>query len=221
MNEQKRTEPRLAVVNHLREIVRRAGFRVILVGEIYELQGSLAKLVESSLIKGIFWLIVFFIVIAVIVARSVRGAAAMIVSLSFIPVCVLGAIGLLRISVDIISAPATNIASEGRRFHGSSDVRGQARSTKRKTRLGCLARRTAGAMARHHFLRRHHRRRFAIFALSSFPPTQRFGLVVVAGTILDILANLFMLPLLGGSEWRNKSRKQARHPEPIPAAQTA
>ena len=47
---------------------------------------------------------------------------------------------------------------------------------------------------------------FAIFALSSFPPTQRFGLVVVAGTVIDILANLFMLPLLGGAEWKRPAR---------------
>jgi predicted RND superfamily exporter protein len=43
---------------------------------------------------------------------------------------------------------------------------------------------------------------FAIFALSAFPPTQRFGLVVLAGTVVDILANLFVLPLLGGAEWK-------------------
>jgi uncharacterized protein len=49
---------------------------------------------------------------------------------------------------------------------------------------------------------------FAIFALSSFPPTQRFGLVVLAGTAIDIAANLFVLPLLGGAEWRKK--KQVR-----------
>lgn len=42
---------------------------------------------------------------------------------------------------------------------------------------------------------------FAIFALSSFPPTQRFGLVVVAGRVIDILANLFLLPLLAGAQW--------------------
>lgn len=41
-----------------------------------------------------------------------------------------------------------------------------------------------------------------IFALSNFPPTQRFGLVVVSGTVIDILANLFVLPLLGGAEWK-------------------
>jgi uncharacterized protein len=43
---------------------------------------------------------------------------------------------------------------------------------------------------------------FAIFALSNFPPTQRFGLVVVAGTVIDILANLFLLTLLAGAEWK-------------------
>ena len=43
---------------------------------------------------------------------------------------------------------------------------------------------------------------FAIFVLSDFPPTQRFGLVVVFGTIIDILANLFVLPLLGGARWK-------------------
>jgi len=45
---------------------------------------------------------------------------------------------------------------------------------------------------------------FAIFVLSDFPPTQRFGLVVLAGCIVDILANLFVLPLLGGGQWKKK-----------------
>ena len=45
---------------------------------------------------------------------------------------------------------------------------------------------------------------FPIFVLSDFPPTQCFGLVVVFGTIIDILANLFVLPLLGGSHFSNE-----------------
>src|SRR5258705_13629715 len=45
---------------------------------------------------------------------------------------------------------------------------------------------------------------FAIFILSNFPPTQRFGLLVLAGLIIDILANLFVLPLLGGAQWKKK-----------------
>jgi predicted RND superfamily exporter protein len=48
---------------------------------------------------------------------------------------------------------------------------------------------------------------FAIFVLSDFPPTQRFGVVVLAGLLIDILANLFVLPLLGGAEWKKNWRE--------------
>jgi uncharacterized protein len=47
---------------------------------------------------------------------------------------------------------------------------------------------------------------FAIFAFSNFPPTQRFGLIVVCGTIVDIAANLFLLPLLAGAPLKNSAR---------------
>jgi len=40
--------------------------------------------------------------------------------------------------------------------------------------------------------------------LSDFPPTQRFGLVVLAGCIIDILANRFILPLLGGARLKKR-----------------
>jgi len=43
---------------------------------------------------------------------------------------------------------------------------------------------------------------FAIFTLSNFPPTQRFGLVVVFGTMIDIMATLLVLPLLSGANWK-------------------
>jgi predicted RND superfamily exporter protein len=49
---------------------------------------------------------------------------------------------------------------------------------------------------------------FAIFVRSDFPPTQRFGLVVLAGCVIDILANLFVLPLLGGAQWKTKQCAQ-------------
>ena len=45
---------------------------------------------------------------------------------------------------------------------------------------------------------------FAIFALSNFPPTQRFGLVILFGLVIDILANLLVLPLLGGAELKKR-----------------
>src|SRR5947209_19706100 len=102
-------KPRVDVVNDLRAIVRRNGFKPVLVGGIYRLQGELATLVASSLVTGLFWLIVLFTVIAWIVARTIRGAAAVIGSLSLVPLCLLGGVGLLRVPVVIISSPATNI----------------------------------------------------------------------------------------------------------------
>ncbi len=60
---------------------------------------------------------------------------------------------------------------------------------------------------------------FGIFALSNFPPTQRFGLVVLAGTIIDILSNLFVLPLLGGANLRHRYLNRAEAPQ-LTAQQT-
>src|SRR5437016_2821521 len=109
MEEHGRVKPRVEVVNDLRSIVRQHGFKPVLVGGIYRLQGELARLVESSLVTGLFWLNVLFAAIALIVARSIRGAAAMILSLCLVPLCMLGGVGILGVPVDIISAPATNV----------------------------------------------------------------------------------------------------------------
>src|SRR5205823_1019460 len=81
MVESRRHERRLEVVDDLRSIARKHGFSVALVGGIYYLEGRLASLVSSSLVTGLFWLNLLFVVIAWIVARSIRGAVAMIVSL--------------------------------------------------------------------------------------------------------------------------------------------
>jgi predicted RND superfamily exporter protein len=42
--------------------------------------------------------------------------------------------------------------------------------------------------------------------LSDFPSTQRFGVVVLLGTIIDVVGSLVVLPLLGGAEWSRRSR---------------
>src|SRR6266513_1552429 len=183
MVEARRDKHRLEVVNDLRAICRKYGFKPELVGGIYYLQGRLAQLVASSLVTGLFWLNLLFIIIAWIVARSFRGAVAMIV-ISALPtnVCIGIAIdsmihlvfGVRRAQRDGKSGWPAWIAGREEQWRGIvySDV--------------IFA---AG---------------FAIFVLSNFPPTQRFGLVVLAGCIIDILANLFVLPLLGGAQWKKK-----------------
>ncbi len=205
MVEARRDQYRLDVVNDLRSIARKHGFKTVLVGSIYYLQGRLAQLVASSLVTGLFWLNLFFIGIAWIVARSVRRALAMIASLTLVPLCMLGGIGWLHVPMDIISAPATNVCigiAIDSMIHLVFGVRRAQRAGKKGWAAWVAGREeqwrgivysdvifAAG---------------FAIFALSDFPPTQRFGLVVLGGLIIDILANLFVLPLLGGAEWKKK-----------------
>jgi uncharacterized protein len=205
MIEARRDEYRLDVVNDLRSIARKHGFKTVLVGSIYYLQGRLAQLVASSLVTGLFWLNLFFIGIAWIVARSVRGALAMIASLTIVPLCMLGGIGWLHVPMDIISAPATNVCigiAIDSIIHLVFGVRRAQQDGKKGWAAWVTGREeqwrgivysdvifAAG---------------FAIFALSDFPPTQRFGLVVLGGLIIDILANLFVLPLLAGAQWKRK-----------------
>jgi predicted RND superfamily exporter protein len=199
MEERGRMKRRVEVVNDLREIVRRQGFTPVLVGGIYQLQGELAKLVASSLVTGLFELMALFTVIAFIVARSVRGSLAMIFSLGLVPLCMLGGVGLLRIPIDIISAPATNVCigiAIDSMVHLMFGVRRAQRDGKKGWTAWVAAREEQwrGIVYSDVIIAVG----FGIFLLSDFPPTQRFGLVVVAGTIIDILANLFVLPLLGG-----------------------
>jgi len=205
MLESRHQKHRLEVVNDLRAICRKYGFKPELVGGIYYLQGRLAQLVASSLVTGLFWLNLLFIIIAWIVARSVRGAVAMIISLTLVPLCMLGGIGWFRVPMDVISAPATNVCigiAIDSMIHLVFGVRRAQRDGKKGWSAWVAGREeqwrgivysdvifAAG---------------FAIFVLSDFPPTQRFGLVVLAGLIIDILANLFVLPLLGGAKWKKK-----------------
>src|SRR5437016_3992854 len=205
MVESRRDKLRLEVVDDLRSIARKHGFTTSLVGGIYYLQGRLAKLVASSLVTGLFWLNLFFVVIAWIVARSVRGALAMIVSVTLMPLCMLGGIGWFHVPVDVISAPATNVCigiAIDSMIHLVFGVRRAERDGKKGWAAWVAGREEQwrGIVYSDVIIGAG----FAIFVLSNFPPTQRFGLVVLAGLIIDILANLFVLPLLGGYQLKKK-----------------
>jgi uncharacterized protein len=205
MIEGRRTKYRVDVVDDLRAVCHKYGFRADLIGGIYYLQGRLAKLVAESLVTGLFWLNLLFVVIAWIVARSVRGAVAMIVSLTLVPLSMLGGIGWFHVPVDIISAPATNVCigiAIDSMIHLVFGVRRAQRDGKKGWDAWVTGREEQwrGIVYSDVIIAAG----FAIFVLSNFPPTQRFGLVVLAGCIIDILANLFVLPLLGGAPLKKR-----------------
>ena len=205
MIEEKRTKYRVDVVNDLRAVCRKYGFKADLVGGIYYLQGRLAKLVAESLVTGLFWLNFLFVVIALVVARSIRGALAMIASLTLVPLSMLGGIGWFRVPVDIISAPATNVCigiAIDSMIHLIFGVHRAQRDGKKGWEAWVFAREEQwrGIVYSDVIIAAG----FAIFVLSDFPPTQRFGLVVLAGCVIDILANLLVLPLLGGANLKKR-----------------
>ncbi len=205
MIEEKRTKYRVDVVNDLRAVCRKYGFKADLVGGIYYLQGRLAKLVAESLVTGLFWLNLLFVLIALVVARSIRGAFAMIASLTLVPLSMLGGIGWFRVPVDIISAPATNVCigiAIDSMIHLIFGVHRAQRDGKKGWEAWVFAREEQwrGIVYSDVIIAAG----FAIFVLSDFPPTQRFGLVVLAGCVIDILANLLVLPLLGGANLKKR-----------------
>ena len=217
MREEGRTTSRIEVVNRLKEIVANQGFITEMVGGLYLLQGELSNLVASSLIFGLIRLIAFFVVIAYIVSRSLKISIAMVLSLGVIPVCVFGYMGLFRVPVDIISAPAVNIAigmGIDSMIHTVSAVRRrtskgidpksawlQARARLWTPILSSMLIVSAG---------------FAIFGLSAFPPTQRFGLSIVLGTILASVSTVFILPILAEAKLKIKRPRQSKEPEILP-----
>jgi predicted RND superfamily exporter protein len=205
MVEQGRETRHTHVVEQLGEVAREHGLEVKMVGGAYFLQGKLAEQVSASLLKGLLWLVGLFVLIALAVTLSLRGGLAMIFSLCLVPVAILGALGVFGIPVDIISAPATNVCigmAVDSMIHLARAVRRKRREGARGWEAWTLARAeqwrgvvgscTIVAVG------------FAIFALSDFPPTVRFGMAVVFGTIIAALAALLVFPLLGG--W--KERKQ-------------
>ena len=118
----------------------------------------------------------------------------------------LGGVGWFHIPIDIISAPATNVCigmAIDSMVHLVFGVRRAQREGKKGWDAWLAGRQEQwrGIVYSDVVIAAG----FAIFALSNFPPTQRFGIVVVAGTIIDILVNLFLLPLLGGAELKPKT----------------
>lgn len=195
MREADHVESREAVMDRLRAHVSAAGLEPVVVAGLYDLQAQLGRLIASSLRSGIGGLLVLFFGVAVIVSRSGATALKMWVCLAAIPAVVLGTFGHLAIAVDIITSPAANVALgmgadsmihlvvRVRRLTAAGDPAAWARAVVQIGRpvLGATGIISAG---------------FGIFVLSTFPPTQRFGLAVILGTAAAATMALVVLPRL-------------------------
>jgi len=188
-------EPREDVMARLADRVEEAGLRADAVAGLYDLQAQLGQLIASSLRIGIGGLMALFLGVAFIVARSGPIAGAMWLCLGAIPLVILGAFGHARIAIDIITSPAANIAlaiGADSMIHLVIRVRRLASTgcaTPWATGVSQIARPVLGASTIICA-------GFGLFALSSFPPTQRFGMAVIVGTMAAATMALLVLPRL-------------------------
>jgi predicted RND superfamily exporter protein len=188
-------EARDSVTNRLRMGVEAAGLEPVVIAGLYDLQAQLGRLLASSLRIGIGGLLLLFAVVAVVVARAPRVAAAMWVCLAAIPLVILGTFGHAGVAMDIITSPAANIAlavgadsmihlvvrvrrlgDDGVTLPWIAGVAQIGRPVLGATSIVCAG--------------------FGIFALSSFPPTQRFGFAVIVGTLTAAVMAVLILPRL-------------------------
>ena len=136
--------------------------------------------VASSIIFGLGQLIIIFAFIAWVVSKSLRIALAITLSICVIPVIVLGMIGWLHVPLDIISAPACNIALG----LGIDSMIHMVRAFRRQKSQN-IKDVEAWIYVRHRFWQPVLTFTlvmvlgFGIFTFSEFPSTQRFGAAVV------------------------------------------
>ena len=206
MEEAARSRSRDTVVGEIADIVRAQGFRPVLIGGLYPLQGELSKLVEGSVLRGLSGLLVAFAVIGLVVTRSISTALAMTVCLALTPFALFGLVGLSRMPLDIISAPAANVAlplgidEMIHLAHRVRHLRGRAKDAW-ETWKQALAQMWGPILASMLIVSSG----FALFLLSSFPPTRRLGVLVCIGAAMTDLVVLVMLPALAtlGRRTRN------------------
>ncbi len=195
MRESGRTEVREDVIARVEGYVEQSGLDAVLVGGQYDLQAQLGRLLAGSLRLGMGGLLLLFIGVALVVSRSGRVAVVMVGCLTAIPLVILGTFGHLGVALDIIASPAANVsvamgvdsmihlAVRARRLAETEpsawEAWLQARAQLWRPVLGATLIICAG---------------FGIFSLSAFPPTQRFGLAVVLGTITASTLALIALP---------------------------
>jgi uncharacterized protein len=209
MKESDRRQPRAEIIQRIKRIVGRHGFNAVLVGGMYALEAQLSELVESSLVEGLAEIVLLLGVIGFIVTRSLWAGLTMAFGMSMVPVGLLGLIGLLKAPLDIISAPAASLTLGmgiddtmihlGERWkrlvregHPPDEAWKIARAQLWQPIVISMLIVCAG---------------FSIFILSEFPPTRRFGLWVVLGTLLVLPSTLFFVPTVASLWFKRRKHR--------------
>ena len=189
MIESYRTMPRGPIVEEIKGIAKIEGFHPAIIGGVYNLQGRLAELVATSLIFGLGKLLMIFFFVVWFISKSAKVAFSITASITIIPLTVIGTFGIYHIPLDIISAPASNVAIA----MGIDSMIHMVNTFKRTKDWQKVRDELWQPILTSMFVVSIG---FAIFLFSTFPPTQRFGAAIMFGTILSSLTALFIMPLI-------------------------
>jgi len=197
MHEREREVSRAAILGRLADRARQHGFEVALTGGLFKLQGELSQLVRESVLRGLGGLLASFFLITIITSRSLRTALAMTACLAMVPLALFGLVAVIGMPLDIIAAPAANVALPMgidemihlgyavRRSHGRGGADWSAwRRALEETWSPILASALIVGSG------------FALFTLSRFPPTHRLGALACIGAVLTDAVVLLVLPAL-------------------------
>jgi predicted RND superfamily exporter protein len=212
MHEHELEPSREEIVARLVGLARKHGFEVELAGGLFKLQGELSQLVRDGVVRGLGGLLAAFFLIAWVTSRSLPAALAMVACLGMIPLALFGFVALVGVPLDVIAAPAANVALPMgidemihlgyavRRSRGGGGWSPWERALRElwKPILGSALIVGAG---------------FALFMLSGFPPSHRLGILVSTGAVLTDVVVLLLLPALATSGWlgRAGSRRSQTH----------
>lgn len=188
--------------------VEREGFRTLLVGGEYSLLGQMGRLINSSIIEGVLVLTGVFSIMGYLFSRSFRVAGAMLVTLLIIPVVVRGYIAYFGMPLDFITSSAANLDLG----MGVDAMIYLTIFAKREN--GDLSSWEPWAMACSHLWRPIGTSLlviccgFGIFLLSTFPPTERFGIFVMFGSAIAACAALLVFPWLASISIHRKTSER-------------
>ncbi|MBI2956781.1 MAG: MMPL family transporter [Acidobacteria bacterium] len=203
MREGGRRKSRQEIVARIHQIVRRHGFEPALTGGIYHLEAKLSELVATSLVQGFAALLGLFALITFFVSRSPRATLATLAMLAAVAVLSLGLGAWSEMPLDIVSGPSASIVIAigiDATIHLLFLVRRHRWPVTHWTAWVEARRQLWQPIAASSLIVA---LGFSVFLLSDFPPTQRFGFLVSAGTLLNLGMVLFLLPLLVAREKSN------------------
>lgn len=206
MRESGRERDRLDIISEVEKIPALHGFEITLTGGTYYLQGELAASVARSMTTGVITLIIMFGVIAFLVSGAVMVAVAVMVCAGVISALLLGGLGALGMPVDIISSPAINICL-GLIVDDMIHITVTAKRTLKAKTLSfkdwqvwkaALETQSWPAFVSTLAIMIG----FSVFALSDFPPSQRFGVEIAIGAGIAVFLALIIFPYIASKGGR-------------------